>query len=105
MRCDSVFNSTAVLTILRNLEEKRLVSHTVEGRAHRYLPALERRDAGRSAIARLIDKLFGGSAEQLLVHLVEQRELGADELARIQDRIRTAPAQDAPRPRQRRGRR
>jgi predicted transcriptional regulator len=97
---------TTVLTILRNLEEKGLLSHTVEGRAHRYLPAVERGDAGRSAVTRLIDKLFGGSAEQLLVHLVEHGELGADDLARLQERIRRGTAPGArPRPKDGRGRR
>ena len=79
---------TTVLTILRNLEEKGFVSHEAEGRAHRYFPRVARQAARRSAVGRLVDKLFHGSAEQLLVHLVRERKLSADDLARIRRAIR-----------------
>ncbi len=79
---------TTVLTILRNLEEKGFVSHEAEGRAHRYFPRVARQAARRSAVGRLVDKLFHGSAEQLLVHLVRERKLSADDLTRIRRAIR-----------------
>src|ERR1051326_3808642 len=62
---------TTVLTILRNLEAKGLVSHEAEGKAHRYFPRLKRTTARRSALARLVDKLFHGSPEQLIAQLVD----------------------------------
>src|ERR671933_529447 len=70
---------TTVLTILRNLEEKGFVSHETDGRAHRYLPRVAERTARRTLLARLVDKLFRGSPEQLLVHLVEDKRLSADD--------------------------
>ena len=79
---------TTVLTILRNLEEKGFVSHEAEGRAHRYFPRVARHAARRSAVGRLVDKLFHGSAEQLLVHLVRERKLSASDLTRIRRAIR-----------------
>jgi predicted transcriptional regulator len=81
---------TTVLTILRNLEEKGFVTHEAEGRAHRYAPAVARDTARRSAIARLVDKLFEGSPEQLLAQLVEDRGLSADELRALQQRLAAA---------------
>ena len=60
---------TTVLTILRNLEAKGLVSHEAEGKAHRYRARVARRAARRNALAQVIDKLFHGSPEQLLAHL------------------------------------
>src|SRR5678810_374114 len=54
---------TTVLTILRNLEAKELVHHTAEGKAHRYHPRVARKTARRSALARVVDKLFHGSPE------------------------------------------
>lgn len=72
-----------VLTMLRILEEKGYVSHTEEGRAHRYFPEVDREAAGSSALGRLVDKVFGGSAELLLSHLVKDRALDAAELRRI----------------------
>jgi len=71
---------TTVLTILRTLEQKGYVAHTDEGRAHRYHPLVEREKAGASALPRMLDTLFGGSAELLLTHLVRDRRLGRDEL-------------------------
>jgi BlaI family transcriptional regulator, penicillinase repressor len=79
---------TTVLTILRNLEAKQFVSHTEEGRAHRYAPRVAQRSARRSALSRLVDTLFAGSSEELLAHLVDDRALGADELQRLAKRVR-----------------
>lgn len=78
---------TTVLTILRNLERKGLVAHEVEGQAHRFVPRVPRAAARRSALARLVDKLFHGAPEQLLTHLVEERALGTEDLRRLRRAI------------------
>ncbi len=80
---------TTVLTILRNLEEKGFVSHEAEGRAHRYFPRVAKKDARTTLVGRLVEKLFHGSAEQLLVHLVQDRKLTTDDLQRIQRTLRS----------------
>lgn len=74
---------TTVLTVLRTLEDKGHVAHRGEGKAHRYYPLVERRVAGRSALARLIETVFNGSPELLLTQLVSDRELTDDELKRL----------------------
>lgn len=74
---------TTVLTILRNLEAKELVTHTAEGKAHRYVPRVARRAARRSAVSRIVDKLFHGSPEQLIAQLVEDENLSAEDLKRL----------------------
>ena len=79
---------TTVLTILRNLEAKGFLHHETEGKAHRYFPSVARRTARRSAVSRLIDKLFHGSPEQLLAQLVEDRALTSEDLKRIRQRMR-----------------
>ncbi|HEX6306934.1 MAG TPA: BlaI/MecI/CopY family transcriptional regulator [Longimicrobiales bacterium] len=71
---------TTVLTILRTLEEKGYVTHAEEGRAYRYIPLVERSEAGASAVRRLMRKLFRGSPELLLTHLVAERGLTRDQL-------------------------
>ncbi|HVX40818.1 MAG TPA: BlaI/MecI/CopY family transcriptional regulator [Gemmatimonadaceae bacterium] len=86
---------TTVLTILRNLEAKELVSHVAEGKAHRYYPKVARRAARRSAIARLVDKLFHGSPEQLIAQLVEDESLSAEDLRRLRKLLAT-PAKTSP---------
>jgi BlaI family transcriptional regulator, penicillinase repressor len=80
---------TTVLTILRNLEDKGFVSHEAEGRAHRYFPRVAKKDARTTLVGRLVDKLFHGSAEQLLVHLVQDRKLTTDDLERIRRTLRS----------------
>src|SRR5215207_4622461 len=74
---------TTVLTILRNLEAKGFVRHEGEGKAHRYFPLIARKAAGRSAVARLIDKMFGGDPSMLVSHLVSDHPLSADELRKL----------------------
>lgn len=74
---------TTVLTILRNLEAKDFLYHTSEGKAHRYFPRVARQTARRSALAKLVDKLFHGSPEQLVAQLVEDEHLSAEELRRL----------------------
>jgi len=74
---------TTVLTVLRTLEQKGHVGHTGEGRAHRYHPLVKRAAAGRSALRRLVDKVFDGSPELLLTQLVSDKNLSDDELRRL----------------------
>ena len=74
---------TTVLTVLRTLEEKGHVAHREEGKAHRYVPLVERQAAGQSAVRRLVEKLFRGSPEMLLTQLVSDRTLSDDELRRM----------------------
>lgn len=71
---------TTVLTILRTLEEKGYVGHTQEGKAYRYHPLVGRECAGASAVRRLVQKMFRGSPELLLTHLVSDRGLSREEL-------------------------
>ena len=74
---------TTVLTVLRTLEEKGFVDHVGEGKAHRYRPLIARERAGKSALRRLVTKVFGGSPELLLTNLVSDRDLSAAELKRM----------------------
>jgi len=82
---------TTVLTILRNLEAKEFVTHSSEGKAHRYVPMVARRTARRSALSKIVDKLFHGSPEQLVAQLVEDEELSADDLHRLRALLADAP--------------
>lgn len=74
-----------VLTVLRILEEKGYVSHSEEGRAHRYAPMVERMEAGESALRRITRRLFSGSPELLLTRLVDDDSLSEEELRRMRD--------------------
>lgn len=76
---------TSVLWALQTLEEKGHVRHESEGRAYRYYPLVEAEEAGGSALGRLVDKVFQGSAELLLARLVDTRETSDEELERMRE--------------------
>ena len=72
-----------VATILTILETKGHVAHTEEGRAFRFHTLVDREEASRSAFTRLIDTVFAGSAESLMMHFVRDRRLSKEELGRV----------------------
>jgi BlaI family penicillinase repressor len=74
---------TSVLSALQTLEEKGYVRHESEGRAYRYFPTVAADRAGKSAITRIKDAMYQGSAERMFAHLVSDRKLGRAELERM----------------------
>ena len=64
-----------VLTVLTVLEGKGYVAHTEEGKAHRFRALVKQEVAGATATSRLVDKLFDGSTERLMTHLVRERSV------------------------------
>ncbi len=74
---------TSVLSALQTLEEKGYVRHEAEGRAYRYFPTVEAAHAGGSALARIRDAIFQGSAERMFAQLVSDRGLERHELERM----------------------
>lgn len=81
---DTLSHNT-VATILTILETKGHVAHTEEGRAFRYHTLVGREEASSSAFSRLIDTVFAGSAESLIMHFVRDRRLSKEELGRIRN--------------------
>lgn len=74
---------TSVLSVLQTLEEKGYVRHESEGRAYRYFATVAPEAAGDSALARIRDAMFQGSAELLFAQLVSDRGLRREELERM----------------------
>ena len=74
---------TSVLSALQTLEEKGYVRHEAEGRAYRYFATIDAERAGGSAIARIRDSIFHGSAERMFAQLVADRGLSREELERM----------------------
>lgn len=75
---------TTVLALLRTMENKGIVRRIKEGRAHRYVAAMERQKAQKAAVKSLAQKFFRGSMEALLLHLVSSEKLSPDAIGRIQ---------------------
>jgi len=73
----------SVLTTIRILEKKGYVKHEKDGRAFVYSPLIERKEATRSEIRRLVSRFFGDSQELLVLNILEDRGVGAAELDRL----------------------
>jgi len=66
---------TTVQTMLNVLYRKGKVERVLQGRAHRYAACVQRRDESLRAVRDLLDRHFEGSAESLVMNLVETRQL------------------------------
>ncbi len=84
---------TTVMTMLGILFKKGKVKRTQQGRAFRYRAAVSRERATGTALADVLERVFGGSAEALVMSLVETRGLTADDLARLSRAIAAAEAE------------
>lgn len=78
---------STVLTTLRILENKGFVKHTKEGRAFVYKPVVARERAQSKALTQLLRRFFGNSPELLMLNLVENRKITAEELERLRKRL------------------
>jgi predicted transcriptional regulator len=74
---------TSVLSALQTLKEKGYVRHEAEGRAYRYFPTVGADRAGKSALARIRDAIFQGSAERMFAQMVADKRLGRKELEQM----------------------
>jgi len=74
---------TSVLSALQTLVEKGHVRHEAEGRAYRYFPTVGAEAAGESAMGRIREAIFQGSAEMMFAQLVSDRKLTTEELERM----------------------
>src|SRR5579859_3846451 len=80
-------HDSTVRTLLRILESKGYVVHDVRGKSYIYRPAVERADAQRSALRNFPGRLFGGSAEDLVLRLIEDEELTPAQLEQIRKSV------------------
>lgn len=73
----------SVLTTIRILEKKGYVRHAKDGRAHVYRPQVEQAEASRSEIRHLAHRFFKNSHEMLVLNILEDRGVDAEELKRL----------------------
>lgn len=73
----------SVLTIIRILEKKGYVKHVKDRRAHVYSARLDRKNATRFEVRHLVSRFFGNSDELLVLNILEDKGIDAEELARL----------------------
>ncbi len=74
---------TTVMTMMKILERKGYLNRTQVERAYVYRPAQPKNSVIRVMVRDFVNRVFNGSAEPLLVHLIEDRHLTADEVEEI----------------------
>ncbi len=79
---------TTVATLVRILCEKGFLEQTTDERPFRYRPARSFDEVSGSLVWDLIDRVFGGQREQLLVRLLEKRKLTEKERTTLEDILR-----------------
>ena len=85
----------SVLTTIRILEKKGYVRHIKDGRAHIYRPLVEREEASRSEIRHLAHRFFKNSHEMLVLNILEERGVDAEELNRLRQLLeQTQPEEE-----------
>jgi BlaI family transcriptional regulator, penicillinase repressor len=82
----------SVLTTIRVLEKKGYVKHIKDGRAHVYRPMIERQDASRSEIRHLVNRFFKNSHEELVLNILEDQGIDAEEISRLRQLLESSQA-------------
>jgi len=95
-KTELAYNS--VLTTIRVLEKKGYVKHVKDGRAHVYVPVIERQEASRSEIRHLVNRFFKDSHEQLVLNILEDRGLDPEELKRLRKMLEAGVRDEGPLP-------
>jgi predicted transcriptional regulator len=87
---------TTVQTMLNILERKGKLKRKLKGRAFIYAAVVSEDKASGHALRDLVDRMFGGSSEELVMSLVKSRQLDAKTLASISRRLARTdkPAKD-----------
>lgn len=78
---------TTVLGLVQAMEKAGLLAHDKEGQAHRYRPVVTRPEATGSLLSDFLARFFHGSAEQLILGLVDSQQIDPAALREIEARI------------------
>jgi predicted transcriptional regulator len=83
---------STIRTVLRRLEEKGYLTHNIKGRTFIYRASDERQSVAVRAVKSIIDRFCGGSAEELVLGMVDNAVLSRKQLERLARRIEEKPA-------------
>jgi BlaI family transcriptional regulator, penicillinase repressor len=90
---DRPLKDSTIRTVLRRLEEKGYLTHTLDSRTFLYSPAAPAPVVAGRAVKRILEWFCDGSVEQLLVGMVDSSVLDHEELQRLAKRIAAAQTQ------------
>lgn len=79
---------STIRTLLRRLEARGLIRHTVDGKVFIYEAVAPTRSVAAGAVRTLIDRFWAGSVEQFITGMVDEKVLSARELARLAKKVK-----------------
>src|SRR5579864_1967479 len=82
---------STIRTVLRRLEEKGYLTHQIQGRTFIYQASDARQSVAVRAVRSIIDRFCGGSAEELVLGMVDNAVLSRKQLERLARRIEEKP--------------
>ncbi|HEY3990275.1 MAG TPA: BlaI/MecI/CopY family transcriptional regulator [Acidobacteriaceae bacterium] len=80
---------TTVQTMLNILERKGKLRRKLRGRAYLYSATVTEAKASRHAVRDLVDRVFGGSADELVMSLIKSRQIDPKRIAELSRRLET----------------
>ena len=87
-RLSRSLKESTVRTVLRRLEEKGYITHTIEGRTYVYEPAEPRGRVAARAVQRIVDWVCNGSVEEVLVGMVDSKMVDRKQLRMLLDKMK-----------------
>jgi predicted transcriptional regulator len=75
---------TSVSTILRILEQKKILTTKKVGRQHIYLPTLSKKKFAAHSVTKIVNQIFSGNSAELVACLVDKHNFSNEEIATIQ---------------------
>jgi BlaI family transcriptional regulator, penicillinase repressor len=82
---------STIRTVLRRLEEKGYLTHEIQGRSFIYKASDARQNVAVRAVKNIIDRFCGGSAEQLVLGMVNNAVLDRKQLERLARKVAESP--------------
>lgn len=78
---------TTVQTMLNILERKGKLKRRLRGRAYEYSATVTESKAVSHAVRDLVDRMFGGSSEELVMSLIKSKQINAEQIARLKRKL------------------
>lgn len=78
---------TTVSTMLRILEQKKVLSSQKQGRGHFYSPLIKKKDYGAKSVKHIVQNVFDGAPLKLVKTLIDSKNLSSDDIQQLQQMI------------------
>ncbi len=78
---------STVSSVVRILEKKGFVGHKAYGKTYEYFPLVEKEAYGKRSLVDVVRNYFDGSASRLVSHLLEEKQLSAEDVEALQKRL------------------